>query len=478
MPVALRRTELALLVAVAALAVAVAFARGGSAAPGDPQLALVGRFTTPTYLTSPPGDRDRLFVVEQAGRIRIVRGGATLPTPFLDIASLVVSGGERGLLSLAFPPDYSASGRFYVYYTARNPSGAVTIAEYRVSTNADVADPASQRIVLSIAHPRSNHNGGQLQFGPEGYLYIGTGDGGGGGDPDRAGQRLDTLLGKLLRIDPRPGPGGAPYNVPAGNPFVGRAGARPEIWSYGLRNPWRFSFDRQTGDLSIADVGQNQWEEIDLSPAASGAGRGANFGWSCWEGRHVYENNSGNPECNPLPTNHVPPVWEYSHNRGCSITGGYVVRDQTLPALAGRYVYGDYCDAHLWSAQLRTPDAQEDRRLGLDVSSLTSFGEDACGRVYAVSQSGPVYRLQAAGAAAGPCPVPKPVSRCRVPRVVGFRLVKARTRIRLANCRVGRVRYKRSTRARGRVVTQSPRPGAQRARGARVNLTLSRGRRR
>jgi len=478
MPVALRRTELALLVAVAALVVAVAFARGGTAAPGDSQLALVGRFTTPTYLTSPPGDRDRLFVVEQAGRIRIVRGGATLPTPFLDIASLVVSGGERGLLSLAFPPDYSASGRFYVYYTARNPSGEVTIAEYHVSSNADVADPASRRIMLSIAHPRSNHNGGQLQFGPDGYLYIGTGDGGGGGDPDRAGQRLDTLLGKLLRIDPRPGAGGAAYTVPAGNPFVGRAGARPEIWSYGLRNPWRFSFDRQTGDLAIGDVGQNQWEEIDFAPAASGAGRGANFGWGCWEGRHVYENNSGNPECTPLPTNHVPPVWEYSHNRGCSITGGYVVRDQTLPALAGRYVYGDYCDATLWSVRLGKPDAQDDRRLaGLDISSLTSFGEDACGRVYAVSQSGPIYRLQAAGAAAGPCPVPKPVLRCRVPRAVGLGLAKARTRIRRANCRVGRVRYKRSTRARGRVVTQSPRPGAQRARGARVNLMLSRGRR-
>jgi glucose/arabinose dehydrogenase len=481
MRVAVRRTELAFLAAVAALALAVAFARGGAAAPGDPELALVGRFTAPTYLTAPPGDRDRIFVVEQGGRIEIVRGGATLPTPFLDITSLVSAGGERGLLSLAFPPDYPATGRFYVYYTARNPSGTVTIDEFHVSGNADVADPGSRRTVLSIAHPRTNHNGGQLQFGPDGYLYIGTGDGGGGGDPDRAGQRLDTLLGKLLRIDPRPGPGGAPYTIPAGNPFAGQAGARPEIWSYGLRNPWRFSFDRQTGDLTIADVGQNQWEEIDLAPTATGAGRGWNFGWSCWEGRHIYEANSSNPECNPLPTNHVPPVWEYSHARGCSISGGYVVRDQTLPALAGRYVYGDYCDSPLWSAHLQTPDAQDDRRLGLSVTSLTSFGEDACGRVYAVSQSGPVYRLQAAGAAAGPCPVTKPVTkpvpRCRVPKVVGLKLAKARARIRRANCRVGRLRYERSHRARGRVLTQRPRPGAKRPKGARVALTLSRGRR-
>jgi len=480
MPVAVRRTELALLAAVAALALAVAFARGGAAAPGDPELALVGRFASPTYLTTPPGDRDRLFVVEQGGRIQIVGGGATRPTPFLDITSLVSAGGERGLLSLAFPPDYSASGRFYVYYTARNPSGAVTIDEFHISGNADVAEAGSRRSVLSIAHPRTNHNGGQLQFAPDGYLYVGTGDGGGGGDPDRAGQRLDTLLGKLLRIDPRPGPGGASYTVPAGNPFAGRAGARPEIWSYGLRNPWRFSFDRQTGDLTIADVGQNQWEEIDFSPAATGGGRGWNFGWGCWEGRHVYEPNASNPECNPLPANHVQPVWEYPHSRGCSISGGYVVRDQTLPALAGRYVYGDYCDSPLWSARLQTPDAQDDRRLGLSVTSLTLFGEDACGRVYAVSQSGPVYRLQATGAAAGPCPVPKPVTkpvpRCRVPKVVGLKLVQARARIRRANCRVGRLRYKRSHRARGRVLTQRPRPGARGPKGARVALTLSRGR--
>jgi glucose/arabinose dehydrogenase len=480
MPVAVRRTELALLAAVAALALAVAFARGGAAAPGDPELALVGRFASPTYLTTPPGDRDRLFVVEQGGRIQIVGGGATRPTPFLDITSLVSAGGERGLLSLAFPPDYSASGRFYVYYTARNPSGAVTIDEFHISGNADVAEAGSRRSVLSIAHPRTNHNGGQLQFAPDGYLYVGTGDGGGGGDPDRAGQRLDTLLGKLLRIDPRPGPGGASYTVPAGNPFAGRAGARPEIWSYGLRNPWRFSFDRQTGDLTIADVGQNQWEEIDFSPAATGGGRGWNFGWGCWEGRHVYEPNASNPECNPLPANHVQPVWEYPHSRGCSISGGYVVRDQTLPALAGRYVYGDYCDSPLWSARLQTPDAQDDRRLGLSVTSLTLFGEDACGRVYAVSQSGPVYRLQATGAAAGPYPVPKPVTkpvpRCRVPKVVGLKLVQARARIRRANCRVGRLRYKRSHRARGRVLTQRPRPGARGPKGARVALTLSRGR--
>ncbi|HEU6446207.1 MAG TPA: PQQ-dependent sugar dehydrogenase [Gaiellaceae bacterium] len=463
--------------AAAAIALVVAFSVGlawaRTAAPGDPQLELVGRFSSPVYLTAPAGDRERLFVVEQAGRIRIVRNGVTLPSPFLDIASLVLAGGERGLLSLAFPPDYASSGRFYVYYTARSPSGAVTIAEYRAS--GDAATPGSARIVLQIPHSRSNHNGGQLQFGPDGRLYVGTGDGGGAGDPDRAGQRLDTLAGKILRIDPRQA-AGAPYTVPRDNPFADRPDARGEIWSYGLRNPWRFSFDRQTGNLAIADVGQRAWEEIDFAPAP-GRGRGVNYGWGCWEGRHVYEPNDGNPECSPPPAQ-TPPAHEYSHSRGCSITGGYVVRDPALPSLAGRYVYGDYCDRRLWSVRLGSPNAQDDRQLGLSVLSLTSFGEDGCGRVYAVSGEGPVYRLRGEGAAppAG-CPAarPAPAIRCRVPRVIALRLSTARTRIRRANCRVGRVRQRRSARARGRVLTQSPRAGARRPRGTRVHLTVSRG---
>jgi glucose/arabinose dehydrogenase len=464
------------LVAGAVLALAAALARGGDAAAGDPRLVQIGSFISPVYVSSPPGDRRRLFVVEQPGRIRIVKDGAALATPFLDIRSLVAFGDERGLLSVAFPADYATSGRFYVYYTARSPSGAVTIAEYRNAPGADVADPASRRAVLSIAHPRGNHNGGQLQFGPDGYLYAGTGDGGGSGDPDGAGQRLDTLLGKLLRIDPRAG-GGAAYTVPADNPFVGRAGARPEIWSYGLRNPWRFSFDRQTGDLAIGDVGQGAWEEIDFVPASAGRGRGANFGWGCWEGRHAFGGNANEPECSPRPSQ-VAPVSEYAHSRGCSITGGYVVRDPTLPALGGRYVYGDYCRSPLWSVRLQAPDAQDDRRLGLDVPGLSSFGEDACGRVYAVSGDGPVYRLEPEGRPASSlCPAARPPVRCKVPRVVGLRLRTARARIGRANCRVGRIRYVRSTRARGRVASQKPRAGRRLARGTRVHLNVSRGRR-
>jgi Glucose / Sorbosone dehydrogenase/PASTA domain len=490
--------------AVAVLVLAAAFAYASAAAPGDPELALVGTFSSPTYVTAPPGDGERLFVVQQDGRIRVVRNGAILPTDFLDLTGPVLLGGERGLLSMAFAPDYAASGRFYVYYTADAPTGELVIAEYRRSTNPDVADPSSGRTVLSISHSsQPNHNGGQLQFGPDGYLYIGTGDGGGGGDPDRNAQNLGSLLGKLLRIDPRPAPAGAPYTVPGDNPFVGRPGARAEVWSYGLRNPWRFSFDRQTGDLNIADVGQGSWEEIDFAPAAAGRGRGLNFGWSCWEGRHAYNPNNGEPACQSPPSNPVAPVWEYPHSRGCSITGGYVVRDPALPLLAGRYVYGDYCTSPVWSIALAVPDGQDDRQTGLSVSSLYSFGEDACGRVYAASGSGPVYRLQPSGVASaptctpgapapGPPPPPAPpppasppppaaglVARpgCRVPRVVGRRLPSARTRIRRAHCRVGLVRYKRSTRVRGRVLTQAPRPGARRPRGTRVRLTVSRGRR-
>jgi Glucose / Sorbosone dehydrogenase/PASTA domain len=489
--------------ALAAVALAAAFAYGGEAGPGDPELALVGTFAAPTYLTAPPGDAERLFVVQQAGRIRVVRNGTVLPVDFLDLTSLVLSGGERGLLSMAFAPDYATSGRFYVYYTARDPVGELRIEEFHRTADPDVANPGSRRTVLAIDHPRGNHNGGQLQFGPDGYLYIGTGDGGAAGDPDRNGQNLGTLLGKILRLDPV----GSPYVIPPDNPFVGVPGAQGEIWSYGLRNPWRFSFDRQTGDLVIGDVGQGSWEEIDFVPTGAGRGRGANFGWGCWEGRHVYPPNVGRPDCTPLPSNHLPPVLEYSHARGCSITGGYVVRDPALAPLLGRYVYGDFCDDRLWSTILAVPDAQDDLETGLSVPSLYSFGEDACGRVYALSGAGPVYRLQVAGATPGPpcsqappppaptppappppappppTPAPPPASPpaaraaiCRVPRVIGQRAPAARARIRRANCRVGRVRSRPSARTRGRVLSQAPRPGARRVRGTRVRFTISRGR--
>ena len=489
--------------AIGAVVVAfVGFASAGRSVAGDPELEPVGgTFAAPTFVTAPTGDGERIFVVEKGGRIWIVKAGVKLARPFLDISGPVQSSDyERGLLSMAFAPDYASSGRFYVYYTAdavpgQRGLGDLIIAEFGRSPNPDVADPV-ERVVLKITHPESNHNGGQLQFGPDGYLYIGTGDGGGGGDPDDNGQNLNVLLGKLLRIHPLPGAGGAPYTIPPDNPFLGLPGHRPEIWAYGLRNPWRFSFDRATGDLTIADVGQNDWEEIDFAPAAGGRGRGMNFGWDCWEGNHVRSNSP--PHCSPRPTNHTPPVHEYGRARGRSITGGYVVRDPSLPALAGRYVYGDALAPPLWSAVLQTPNAADDRQLGLSVPDLFSFGEDACGRVYAASGGGSVHRLKASGSPSaaictptaqptpppppGPPAPPPPTTKprpkiCRVPKLTGLRGVTARVRIRRANCRVGRVRSRRSTRRRGRVLSQAPRAGSRRVRGTRVHFTVSRGRR-
>lgn len=355
-----------------------------AAQSGPLQLKPVGRFTAPLYVTAPPGDRRRVFVVEQAGRIRVVRDGRILARPFLDIRRLVTSGGEQGLLGLAFAPDYRSSGRFYVYYTDRRAQQRVV--EYRRAT-ADRAKAGSARLVLRMADPESNHNGGQLQFGPDGLLYIGTGDGGGGDDQHGTrgnAQNLASPLGKILRIDPRPS-GRRAYRIPSSNPFVRRAGARGEIYAYGLRNPWRFSFDPATGDLTIGDVGQDAVEEIDFMP--KGTASGANFGWRPFEGRRRNFDE-------PAP-GAIPPVIEHTHDDGwCSITGGYVVRDPGLPALAGRYVYGDFCQGRLRAATLRRGAAEGDRELGLKrVPNLSSFGEDAAGRVYVVSLDGPVYRL-------------------------------------------------------------------------------------
>jgi glucose/arabinose dehydrogenase len=354
-------------------------------AAGQLRLARVGSFAQPVFVTGAPGDRRRLFVVEQAGRIRVVRGGKTLARPFLDIRALVTSGGEQGLLSVAFAPDYARSGRFYVYYTDKR--GQQRIAEYRRAT-ADRANAGSARLVLRMADPEANHNGGLMLFGPDDLLYVGTGDGGGGDDQHGArgnGQNLGSLLGKLLRIDPRRS-GGRAYRVPRTNPFVGRTAARGEIYSYGLRNPWRFSFDRRSGDLVIADVGQDAIEEVDF--VRRGGARGANFGWRALEGRQQNFPGESAPGA-------VAPVIEKRHSDGwCSITGGYVVRDRALPALYGRYVYGDYCVGRLRAARLQTGRASADRQLALPkVENLSSFGEDTSGRVYVVSLSGPVYRL-------------------------------------------------------------------------------------
>jgi glucose/arabinose dehydrogenase len=351
------------------------------------RLQRVGRFHSPLYVTAPPGERRRVFVVEQGGVIRVVRGGRVLRRPFLDIRSLVTAGGEQGLLSMAFAPDYAKTKRFYVYFTDRSESQRVV--EYRRRT-ADVANPGSARLVLRMSDPEANHNGGLLLFGPEGLLYIGTGDGGGANDQHGSrgdGQNLGSPLGKILRIDPRRS-GGRPYRIPRSNPFVGRSGARGEIYSYGLRNPWRFSFDRRTGDLAIADVGQDAVEEVDF--VRRGRGRGANFGWRPFEG------NRRN-----FPSERAPgairPVLTLSHADGnCSITGGYVVRDSRMSSLRGRYLYGDLCRGRIHSVRLSPTAARGDRALGVPkVPNLSSFGEDALGRVYVTSLDGPVYRLVA-----------------------------------------------------------------------------------
>jgi glucose/arabinose dehydrogenase len=380
-----RGPVLALLLAaglLAALPAPAAAQRGAGV-----RLVRVGAFDAPLYVAAAPGDRRRLYVVEQGGRVRVVRGGRVLREPFLDVSREVTAGGEQGLLSIAFPPDHQRTGRFYVYFTDRDAQQRVV--EYR-RTSADRADASSARIVMRMGDPEPNHNGGNLQFGPDGFLYIGTGDGGGADDrhgPRGNAQDLGSLLGKILRIDPRPA-SGAPYRVPSSNPFAGRPGARGEVYAYGLRNPWRFSFDRASGDLAIGDVGQDVAEEIDF--VRTGRGRGANFGWRPFEGRR--RNVAGEPAPGA-----VGPVIEKRHAAGwCSITGGYVVRDPGLRRLRGRYVYGDFCRGQVRAATLRPTGARRDRSLGLRrVDSLASFGEDARGRIYVVSLAGPVYRLAA-----------------------------------------------------------------------------------
>jgi glucose/arabinose dehydrogenase len=351
---------------------------------GGVRLEKLGDFDRPLYVTQPPGDSHHLFVVEQTGRVQVLTDGTPEDHPYLDLSDQVSCCGEQGLLSIAFAPDYEKSGLVYADYTDR--SGDTRVVEYRrSSSNPLTVDPASARVVLRVDQPYPNHNGGLVLFGPDNLLYVGLGDGGSEGDPDRTGQDLGTLLGKILRIDPRQR-GGHPYSVPPSNPFVDQQGARPEIYSYGLRNPWRFSFDRLTGALAIGDVGQSAWEEIDLVPR--GAGRGANFGWSAFEGFARFNDDQSAP-------NAVPPVLVYSHDEGgCSVTGGYVVRDRLLASLYGRYLYGDYCLGDLRSfPAVPDPRASDDRALGPRVPSLSSFGQDNAGHIYATSLDGPVYRL-------------------------------------------------------------------------------------
>lgn len=338
---------------------------------------VVAGLTQPVYITHAADGSGRLFVVEQAGVIRVVRDGRLLPAPFLDIHRKVIAGGELGLLSVAFHPQYATTGRLFVNYTADQGRLRTVIAEYRVSSRgADTADPA-ERVVLEIGQPFRNHNGGLNLFGPDGRLYVGMGDGGSGGDPFNSGQRLDTLLGKLLRLDVD---GGAPYRVPPDNPFVGRGAARGEIWAYGLRNPWRFSFDRATGRLWLADVGQNAWEEIDLIE------RGGNYGWNIMEGAHCF-----NPptDCNTAGLR--LPVAEYDRSGGCSVTGGYVYRGRGVAGLAGRYVFGDYCSGRIWVLSEAGPGRWAMALLLESGMSISSFGEDEAGELYVVDHRGAVY---------------------------------------------------------------------------------------
>jgi glucose/arabinose dehydrogenase len=333
----------------------------------------------PVYLTAPAGDA-RLFVVEQPGRIRVIEDGRLLPDPFLDLTDRVEYGGERGLLSVAFHPDYARNGYLYVDYTGGN--GSTRIERYRVSdADRNRADPASVKRLLTIEQPYANHNGGLVVFGPDGKLYIGMGDGGSGGDPHGNGQNPDVLLGKLLRIDVDQG---EPYGIPAGNPYA-TGGGRGEIWSIGMRNPWRFSFDRAAGLLYVADVGQGSWEEVDVAPASQG---GLNYGWNVAEGNHCY--GAGGCDRSAM----VTPALEYGHGDGCSVTGGYVYRGRNLPALVGHYFYADYCRGWIRSFRYGDGKAEEETEWDLgSVGQVLSFGEDSAGELYLLTARGTVYRF-------------------------------------------------------------------------------------
>lgn len=355
-------------------------------------------FSAPTGITH--AHDNRLFIAQQRGVISVVNLGGTSASVFLDIEDQVLNSGEQGLLGLVFHPNYPDTPYFYVNYIAKT-SGDTHISRFTVSADPNVADPNSELILLTVNQPYANHNGGDLSFGPDGYLYIALGDGGSANDPLNSGQRLDTLLGKLLRIDvngeglPSDCDPAGNYTVPASNPFVGQAGACDEIWAYGLRNPWRFSFDRATGDLFIADVGQGAREEVNFQPAGSGGGE--NYGWCYFEGTLV--NNS--PTCRASqPTNQTPPIHEYTHADGCSITGGYMHRGLQYPSLNGTYFFGDFCSRKIWGLT-QNGGGWSSTLLHTAGGNVRTFGEDACGNVY-VSAGNSIYRLVDNAAAAAP----------------------------------------------------------------------------
>ncbi|KFI07905.1 glucose dehydrogenase [Massilia sp. BSC265] len=339
----------------------------------------------PTYLTAPSGDA-RLFIVERAGRIRIVDNGNTLTAPFLDISSRVFTGGEGGLLSMAFDPQFSSNRHFYLYYT--DPQQNIVIERFSVGSNPNLADPTSGLVILRIPHPGfTNHFGGQVAFGPDGNLYLATGDGGGAGDPNRNGQNLNSLLGKLLRIDVRNATAAQPYAIPAGNPYANEAGRRAEIWAAGLRNPWRFAFDGS--QLYLSDVGQDRREEVNIGAADAA---GLNYGWNTMEGTLCY--NAATCDRSGLTL----PVFEYDHGsndaNGCSITGGFVYRGSAIPGLQGRYFYSDFCRGFLKSFLAGGGSVSEQRDWSVgDIGNVVSFGQDGQGELYLMTSRGIVYKI-------------------------------------------------------------------------------------
>ena len=344
-------------------------------------------FARPLFLTHAGDGSDRIFVLEQTGKILVLKNGERAEFPFLDISALITQTADRpyseqGLLGLAFHPEFPSNGVFFVNYTDRR--GTTIVASYQVSlSNPDIADINSGQIIFQLAQPYANHNGGHIEFGPDGYLYVSLGDGGSANDPLGAGQNRQLLLGSILRIDVD---SALPYAIPPDNPFVDDNRALDEIWAYGLRNVWRFSFDRGTGDLYMGDVGQNRWEEISFQPADSAGGE--NYGWNVWEGSH--------PFAGGIAKNHVEPIFEYRHDAGCSVTGGYVYRGELIPELEAAYIFGDYCSGRIW-ASYRDEDLQwrtiELLRTNMAVSS---FGEDESGELYVIDYAGAIYRFDPA----------------------------------------------------------------------------------
>lgn len=346
-------------------------------------------FTRPLYVTHAGDGSNRVFLVEQVGKIWILHDGILQTQPYLDIEDLISPGAltqpfsEQGLLGLAFHPDYQDNGQFFVNYTDRQ--GGTVVARYQVDeSNPDIADGASGQILFQLTQPYANHNGGHIEFGPDGYLYIALGDGGAANDPLGAGQNRQLLLGSLLRIDID---SAEPYAIPSDNPLVDDAAARGEIWAYGLRNVWRFSFDRATGDMYMADVGQNQWEEINFQPADSAGGE--NYGWNVWEGKQIFAGGNA--------PGHVPPVFDYSHAFGCSVTGGVIYRGEAIPELQAVYLFGDWCSGRIWGLwrdQALTWQTAELLKTDLPISS---FGEDEAGEVYVIDYGGALYRFDPVG---------------------------------------------------------------------------------